>query len=380
MKLLYLSDVSVESDAANTIQILHMCYAFAKLDTQVTLVIPANGSDPAYIKEIIKRKIGKDANFGIRPYRKISFCQKLSMIGGYPGIRQLLKEEDADYCFVRNPVFVNAPLGQNIPTIFESHDATIHDNYLWNFLWTRNLIKNCNRDKLVKFIAISRHLAKKWITRGVPPQKVMVLHDGVEADAFQVVPDRQKLREHLGFPIDKKIVVYAGSLYVNREIGNILHLARSFPQVFFVLVGGPERRVSYYKQQAADQQINNILFLGPVIHSKVKDYLFAADVLLMIWSSKLRTINYCSPLKMFEYMAAGRIIVGQAFPTIKEVLDDGEHAFLAAPDSFDDLRKKLRMALEQSYPNLMANKARELAMNNYTWEARAKAILSYLTN
>lgn len=379
MRLLYLNDAPVDSGRANVIQVLHMCYTFAKVGVEVTLTVPANGGDLRYIRELVKSNIAKDANFDIRPYRKISFCGKLNMIGGYPGIRQIVRQEDADYCFVRNPMFVNATIEQNIPTIFESHDATIHDNYLWNFLWTRNLVKNCNRAKLVKFISISQRLAEKWIARGVPPQKVMVLHDGVAADAFRVVPDGKKLREQLGLPTDKKIVIYAGSLYVDREIENILHLARSFPQAFFVLVGGPEQRASYYTAEVTRQKINNILFHGPVPHSQVKDYLFAADVLLMIWSTKVRTINYCSPLKMFEYMAAGRIIVGQAFPTIKEVLKDGEHAFLAAPDSFDDLHKKLQMALEQRYPNLMASKARELAMSNYTWETRAKTILACLS-
>lgn len=380
MKLLYLNGISVDSDRANLIQVLHMCYSFAKVGAKVTLTIPFNGSNLMHIRETIKRNIGKDVNFNIRPYRKISFCGKLNMIGGYPGIRQVVRTEDADYCFVRNPMLVSATIKQNMPTIFEAHEPTIHGNYLWNFLWTRNLIANCNRDKFVRFIAISQHLAEKWIGRGVPPQKIMVLHDGVAADAFRDVPDVKKLRRQLSLPVDKKIVTYTGSLYANRDIETIVLLAKCFPQALLVVVGGPKKRASYYAKQATDQQINNILFIGPVIHSKVKDYLFAADVLLMIWSNKVRTINYCSPLKMFEYMAAGKIIVGQAFPTIKEVLHDGKHAYLADPESFDDLCGKMKLALSQTYPHVMAKKARELALNNYTWEARAESILSGLTS
>ena len=127
-----------------------------------------------------------------------------------------------------------------------------------------------------------------------------------------------------------------------------------------------------------DLGLSNIVFTGHVRHQDVKQYLFAADVLLMIWSRQVPTINYCSPLKMFEYMAAERIIVGHAFPTILEVLKDGEDAYLADPDSFDDLRKKMALALNEEYPNSMAKRARELAMKKYTWQARARAILSFL--
>ena len=58
----------------------------------------------------------------------------------------------------------------------------------------------------------------------------------------------------------------------------------------------------------------------------------------MIWTDKTNTMNYCSPLKLFEYMAAGRIIVGHDFPTISEVLTNNETALLVPPDSFEALR------------------------------------------
>jgi glycosyltransferase involved in cell wall biosynthesis len=98
----------------------------------------------------------------------------------------------------------------------------------------------------------------------------------------------------------------------------------------------------------------------------------------MTWTKKVKTINYCSPLKMFEYMAAGRIIVGYGFPTIKEVLDDGKTALLADPDSFDELKAKLKRALEADSIEGIAERARDLALNRYSWDQRAKSILNQL--
>jgi glycosyltransferase involved in cell wall biosynthesis len=95
----------------------------------------------------------------------------------------------------------------------------------------------------------------------------------------------------------------------------------------------------------------------------------------MLWSSEVPTIHVCSPLKVFEYMASGRVIVGHAFPTITEVLVDGETAFLATPANEKELEKKLATALSLTYPNLLAQKAREIALTQYSWEARASRIL-----
>ena len=108
----------------------------------------------------------------------------------------------------------------------------------------------------------------------------------------------------------------------------------------------------------------------------IPDYLQAADVLLMLFTWDVPTIRYCSPLKVFEYMAAGRPIVGEAYPTITEVLKHNQTALLAKPGDFEDLCKNLKVALSGDGTSQMARLAREKAFNKYSWEIRAKSILS----
>jgi glycosyltransferase involved in cell wall biosynthesis len=77
-------------------------------------------------------------------------------------------------------------------------------------------------------------------------------------------------------------------------------------------------------------------------------------------------------------MASGRVIVGHAFPTITEVLLDGQTALLASPDDERELKEKLARALSMGYPNVMAEKARQIALAEYSWKNRAAKILSVL--
>ena len=212
----------------------------------------------------------------------------------------------------------------------------------------------------------------------MPETKIIALHDGVSAEDYKHAKNRDETRALLRIDSNKKIVVYSGSLYADRGIEVVLKLARTFRSVIFYVVGGSEKEKKYYESLAVQSSLQNILFVGHIPQQQVKDYLFAADVLLMLWSRNVPTINICSPLKMFEYMAAGRIIVGHGFPTIKEVLKDGKTALLTDPDSYDDLEGRLRYALSLDYPNDMAQKARNIALSKYSWEIRAKNIVNEL--
>ncbi len=74
-------------------------------------------------------------------------------------------------------------------------------------------------------------------------------------------------------------------------------------------------------------------------------------------------------------MASGRVIVGHAYPTIKEVLEHDKTAFLVKPHSFEELQLQLGRALEVTYPSKVAEAARKLALEKYTWSTRAAEVI-----
>jgi glycosyltransferase involved in cell wall biosynthesis len=81
-------------------------------------------------------------------------------------------------------------------------------------------------------------------------------------------------------------------------------------------------------------------------------------VLVMPYTSQTPTVRYMSPLKMFEYMAAGRPIVATDFPVVREVLRDGETAILVKPDSAQALREGIAGLLENDVEGRSIGEAR----------------------
>jgi glycosyltransferase involved in cell wall biosynthesis len=231
---------------------------------------------------------------------------------------------------------------------------------------------------VVRFVVISEALARFWVEKGVPKEKILVLHDGFNAELFEKQRSREEAREKLRLPMGRRIVVYAGRLGPDRGVEVIIDLARACPDAHFLVLGGPDEQRSLLEQKSRAMGIRNVIWKGYVPHSVVAEYLFAADVLLMLWSWDVPHIRCFSPLKMFEYMAAGRIIVGQDYPTIGEVLRDGTTAYLANPDSLEDLCDKVRQALQEEYPSAMADRVRQMALQDYSWNSRAQKILASL--
>ena len=84
--------------------------------------------------------------------------------------------------------------------------------------------------------------------------------------------------------------------------------------------------------------LTNVTFTGFVPNQKLALYQAAGDVLLMPYgrmiagSSGGNTADICSPMKLFEYMAAGRAILSSDLPVLREVLNEHNAAFCAADD------------------------------------------------
>ena len=377
-KLLYIHAVPIDSSAANSVQVLSMCQSFARLGLDVTLAVPVGASELSEeeLKRAIETKMGAYPLFSVTTFRQRLLFGRGKLLSCYFPARVLIKNLKPDLIFLRNVVLVHAAIANNVPFIYESHNSLMHDSSrLLNMIWTKYIVRVSSNTLMKKFIAISGALGDFWIKQGIADEKVLSVHDGFDEAMFKDQLSIKKARAMLEMPLLDKTVLYVGSLYRDRGIEDIIFLASELPTIKFRVVGGPDAERSRYIELASAEDVGNIEFLGSIEHRKVPTYLFSSDILLMTWSSAVKTIEYCSPLKLFEYMAAGRIIVGHGFRTIREVLVDGEDSYLADPESRDELLKQLTRAIADD-SQLFGDRARAKAFNEYSWDRRAGLIMA----
>src|SRR5439155_6871605 len=255
-----------------------------------------------------------------------------------------LRGRNFDLAYTRLPLLAFLASRAGIPVAFEAHRLLPEVRWLSRRL-TAGLRRSTARAAFRGFIGISHALTQWYVDRGLPSQKAIVAHDGVDLRQFTPALDRHEARRRLDLPVDRRIVGYCGHLYQGRGIDELLACAVDMPQVLFLFVGGSNGDVERYRMLAGAQRLTNTLFTGFVRQSEIPAWLFAADVLAMPYNQQTGSSWFMSPMKLFEYMAADRPIVASRFPSVCEVLRDGENAFLVEPGDPEALRNGLRRGL-----------------------------------
>jgi glycosyltransferase involved in cell wall biosynthesis len=82
-----------------------------------------------------------------------------------------------------------------------------------------------------------------------------------------------------------------------------------------------------------------------------------------------------SPLKIFEYMSAGKPIVCSDLPVIREVLEDKKTAFLCDPHNIEEWRDALLILSDENIRNNMSTNARKEFREKYTWQIRSRMVI-----
>jgi len=89
-----------------------------------------------------------------------------------------------------------------------------------------------------------------------------------------------------------------------------------------------------------------------------------------------RCVEYCSPLKLFEYMAAGKAIAAPDQANIREVLEGAVSGLLFSPDQPEAMAEAiLSLARDGALRDRLGRAARALiASRGYTWEHNARRV------
>ncbi len=374
MEILYLHNVVIKEHTANITQVLSMCNAFSFLGHKVTLALPVSHAlDNEAFYKTLKKTYHIDDGVELIPIKNPIKNRKLSKFTNHLFLKKILLKK-YDLCYTRDVNFLGACLNKNLKTIYESHNFRIHHGSKWLDSFLKRKLHRCTKKpNFIRLISISQNLSNYWSDYGIDKQKLSTLHDGFSANKYKKEYTISEARAMLNISQDLFIAAYTGNLYPNRGVGILIELAKYFPQVNFYIIGGPKKFIPELKSKSSS--LKNIYFIGPVPFEEIHLYQFAANVNLGIWSEKVPTINYCSPLKIFEYMAVNRPVVAMGFKTIKEVLRDGENAYISEPGDIEDLKAKLKNAIDDGNEAITC---RTEALQKYSWEKRAEKVLSYV--
>ena len=219
-------------------------------------------------------------------------------------------------------------------------------------------------------VTTCQELKEDMLALGVPPSKVAVAPMGVDVNLF--TPQGPAF----GDKRDGKITVgFVGSL---KSWHGIEVLADVFKELaedsrfcLMVVGDGPMMKVLHpLKVQFPDR----VQLAGNVPQAEVPPYVRAMDITVAPYPRLERF--YFSPLKVLEYMAAGRAVVASRMGQLAELIDDGKTGILTEPGDVKSMVQAIRnLSLDEELRQSLGANACAKIRQCHTWMHRAQFIL-----
>jgi glycosyltransferase involved in cell wall biosynthesis len=378
MKVVYVATVNIPSRTASSVHVMKMCQAMVRHGFSVELIIPE------FQPSSIPPNTDLGDFYGIKDRFPMSRLSTTAMVRGndfYVRLLFHLFRQKPDLIYTRDIKAALVGSSGGWETIYEAHAPS--DGKLGSFCFSRFF----KQKKSVGMVAISEAL-KGILRQDIPVERnrgipLVVAHDGVDSESISNLLDPREARERLGIEERKFVAGYTGHLYKGRGIEILIEMAQALPDVLFLIVGGLQKDIDYYGEQARD--LGNFHLCGFVPNAEIPLYLASADVLLMPYQKKVMvssgavsTAEWMSPMKMFEYMGAKRPIIASDLPVLREVLKHEGNALLTEPaDSQGWIRQLQRLREDPGLGRKIGLKAWEEVASHYTWEKRVQGIFSY---
>jgi glycosyltransferase involved in cell wall biosynthesis len=369
MKVVAIALMAIPSNAANSIQAMKACQALAELGNEVTLLV--SGRSSSANERNLAEYYGLKTNFNVN-----GIGSKSRRLFTWQAVRRA-HALGADLLYVwplQSAVF---GLVHRLPVILEMHDLP---SGRVGPLWYHFFMRLAGR----KRIAVITHALKQALEGSygtfLPSRDVILAPNGFDPDQFADLPTPELARRQLALR-EAPTIACTGHLYAGRGVELFLALARAIPQGHFLWVGGRDKDVETWRTRARRDSLVNVTFTGFIHNEQLPLYQAAADILLMpygrtigISSGSGNSAAISSPMKMFEYLAAGRAIVTSDLPVIREVLNESNAIFCPPEDA---------KAWTQAVTELLDNPARRATLaaqarrdsQSYSWTARARRIL-----
>lgn len=235
--------------------------------------------------------------------------------------------------------------------------------------------------------ALAIRVARRIVTpdRDMLPRDVRAkaksLEWGVNTRLFHPSVDGSSVRRHYGLE-SREVILFVGSGLPWHGLQEIVQAAplvlRYCREVTFLIAGGGTDLEALRRTVEETSLSNWFRFTGAVEYEKVPGFIAAADIALAPYNSRLAEDNrhrFASPLKVLEYMAAGKAVIVTRVANIRGTVKHGVNGLVIPEDSPDALAEAiLRLLRDPTLRNGLGERARKAAAQNFSWDAHCKAL------
>lgn len=262
---------------------------------------------------------------------------------------------------------------RSIPSILEVNAPLVEEQALHRTLHDRSLAEAISFDALSSarhVVAVSSGVAGWLISEGIDPGKIEVVANGVDTTRFA---------PSVGEPGKVPVIGFVGTLKpwhgVEILIEAAAELARCNQEFRLCIVGdGPQS--SALKEEARERGLEGLVeFNGAIAPEDIPAVLSGVDIAVAPYPD-LEGF-YFSPLKVMEYMAAGKAVVASRIGDIDGLVSHRVDGMLCPPGDVRALAATLEELLESAdLRSAIGQRARDKAVDQLGWDRAVRRILA----
>jgi glycosyltransferase involved in cell wall biosynthesis len=301
--------------------------------------------------------------------------------------KQIIEKEKPDFLYHRHHSFnyagalLKRDLG--IPFILQVEGSEVWVKHNWGKVYFDKLLQWAEDIQFGysdAIVVISSVLKNQLVSLGVPPEKITVIPNGVDADKYSPSVDGSSIRKK--YNLDGKLVCgYTGTFGQWHGI-TVLAEAVKFvvkknPNVIFLLIGDGVLRGEVEDILRRDGVWQNVIITGMMQHQAVPQHLAACDALVLPAIDNPDGLGFFqSPIKLFEYMAMGKAVISSDVGQPKDIIQSGTNGLLVHQQNAAELAEKILMlADDHALCQSLGSAARRDAVEKYSWKQNAQQVL-----
>jgi glycosyltransferase involved in cell wall biosynthesis len=237
--------------------------------------------------------------------------------------------------------------------------------------WPRPLLDRWLQRQTARYLAVSGAVRDSHLlARGLPADRITVLHSGIDVAELASAPDRAKLtalRRELGLADYNLVLLNVARLHEQKGQRHLIpamsRIVESHGEAVLLVAGEGEERAALEEAIRASHLDNRVHLLGR--RSDVPHLLAVAD--LFVFPS---VHGEGLPLAVLEACAAGKAVVAARTPPVEEILTDGVDGLLVPPGRSEELARAVIQLLDSlDRRREMGRRAQELARQRFSLAA-----------
>jgi PEP-CTERM/exosortase A-associated glycosyltransferase len=316
----------------------------------VLVTTPRQGSEEAAFEDIDGWRFYRTPNEGVPAWLPPVLKERYEMGITAARLKELVDELQPDILHAHSPVLNFFPAHKaagDRPIVYEIRafweDAAVDHGTTREGSLRYRLTRGTETmaiKRASQVTTICEGLRQDIVARGVRSDKVTVIPNAVNADAFPPIGEKDgELTRSLGLA-GKTVLGFAGSFYAYEGLEFLVRalpaLKAEVPDIALLLVGGGPREQALKDAVAALGLEDTVVFTGRVPHDQVRRYYSVADIMIYPRHS-IRLTETVTPLKPLEAMAMTRLVLASDIGGHRELIEDGKTGRLFRADNADDL-------------------------------------------